>query len=110
MATPAPTDAQADTDDQQAQPTPDAAQEVVVEAQVHKGNEDYPLDEAAGGVAPEDQWEEEEEERGRRGRGVDEELAKDDEDFENIIQEQVKAGHLKKQVQAGNCRLDLSSG
>ena len=80
----------------------------MVEAQVHKGNEDYPLDEAAGGVAPEDQWEEDEEEE--EEEELDEELAKDDEDFENIIQEQVKAGHLKKQVQAGNRRLDLSSG
>ena len=109
--TPAPTNAQADKDDQQAQPTPNAAQEVVVEAQVQKGKEDYPLDEATGGVPPEDEWDEEDEEEVDEEEELDEEeLAKDDEDFEKIIQEQVQAGHLKKQVQAGNCRLDLSSG
>ena len=83
----------------------------MVQAQVHKDNDDYPLDEATGGVNPEDQWEEEEEEeKEEEEEELDEDLAKDDEDFENIIQEQVKAGHLRKQVQAGNRRLDLSSG
>ena len=79
----------------------------MVEVQVHKGKEDYPLDEAAGGVPPEDEWDEEEdEEEVDEEEELDEEevdeLAKDDEDFEKIIQEQVKAGHLNKQVQAGN--------
>ena len=82
----------------------------MVEAQVHKGKEDYPLDEAAGGVPPEDEWDEEVDEEEELDEEEVDELAKDDEDFEKIIQEQVKAGHLKKQVQAGNRRLDLSSG
>ena len=99
----APTNAQANKADQQAQSTPDAAQEVVVEAQVHKDNEGYPLDKATGGVPPEDEWEEDEEEEVDEEEELDEEeLAKDDEDFEKIIEEQVKSGHLKKQLQAGN--------
>ena len=59
----APTDAQEDKD-KDAQPALNAAQEVVVEAEVHsQEDENYPLDQATGGeeAPPEDKeedWEE----------------------------------------------------
>ena len=100
----APTDAQEDKD-KDAQPALDAAQEVVVQAEVHsQDDENYPLDQATGGeeAPPEDKeedWEEEDEDEEEE----EEELPEDDDDFEKIIEDQVKSGHLKKQVQAGNC-------
>ena len=104
QAAAAPTDAQKDKD-KDVQPAPDAAQEVVIQAEVHsQDDKNYPLDQATRGeeVPPEDKeedWEEEDKDEEEE----EEELPEDDENFEKIIEDQVKSGHLKKQVQAGNC-------
>ena len=57
---------------------------------------------ATGGdeAPPEDKEEDSEEEDEDK---EEEELPEDDDDFEKIIEDQVKSGHLKKQVQVGNC-------
>ena len=89
-------DAEKDKPDEQPA-TPEVAEEVTVQAEVHKAEiDDYLLEEGVTGGA------EEEVEEDKKDKEEDEEEEEEDNEEWDVIQEQVDAGKIRVKVQVGN--------